>query len=310
MKEIKTIGQARQAGKEFGQEMNARDERLEFDFKDLAASIKDAGVNDFDTDTLAALLALPDNQFRILAPVFLDALEGEYNKTNNQLLMLRTLNLTGQTYEDIREEYQALCDELDSTMENVSAIKISFMKEMIGLFYNSISEIDGVEKCILNVPVEVCRQDVRLPEYAHLTDSGMDVFALEDVTINPGETKIIPTGIKVRIPKGYEIQVRDKSGRALKTKLRVANAPGTIDCGYRDEIGVIIENIEPFIRHADIDENGRLYNVEFGSSYTIERGQKFAQLVLAKVPKIAWVPVESVADSEDRGGGFGSTGLN
>lgn len=224
--------------------------------------------------------------------------------------MLRTLNVTGQTYDSIREEYDLICHELDESSGKIAQIKIDFMKELVGLFYNSIAEIDGIEKTILNVFVEVCRPHVRLPEYAHLTDSGMDVFALEEVTINPGETKIIPTGIKVRIPKGYEIQVRDKSGRALKTKLRVANAPGTIDCGYRDEIGVIIENIEPFIRRADIDENGRLYNVEFGSSYTIERGQKFAQLVLAKVPKIAWVPVESVADDEDRGGGFGSTGLN
>jgi dUTP pyrophosphatase len=150
-----------------------------------------------------------------------------------------------------------------------------------------------------------------MPTYAHLTDSGMDVYALDDITIVPGETKLVPTGIKVAIPAGYELQVRPKSGRCLKTKLRVANTPGTIDAGYRDEIGVIIDNIEPFIKSADIDENGRLYNVEFGSSYTIGKGEKFAQLVLCEVPKAVFYQVESVGEvaNDGRNGGFGSTGV-
>jgi dUTP pyrophosphatase len=122
---------------------------------------------------------------------------------------------------------------------------------------------------------------------------------------------LVPTGIKVAIPAGYELQVRPKSGRCLKTKLRVANTPGTIDAGYRDEIGVIIDNIEPFIKSADIDENGRLYNVEFGSSYTIGAGEKFAQLVLAEVPKAIFYQIESVSEvaNDGRNGGFGSTGV-
>ena len=310
MSEIKTIGQARQAGRDYGMRLNEQDRQLDIDFESLSAEIKKAGLDDVDTDVLAGLLSLPEAQFKMLAPVFLSELEATYNRTNNQLLTLRTLNLTNTTFEDLQDEYKSLCDEIDKTMTDISKPKCDFMKEMVGIFYNSIAEIDGVEKCVLNLYVEKCHPDARLPEYAHLTDSGMDVFAVEDITINPGETKLVPTGLKVRIPKGYELQVRPKSGRALKTKLRVANTPGTIDAGYRDEIGVIIDNIEPYIKHADMDENGRLYNVEFGSSYTIEKGQKFAQLVLAKVPKVAWTEVESVADNEDRGGGFGSTGLN
>ena len=150
-----------------------------------------------------------------------------------------------------------------------------------------------------------------MPAYAHETDSGMDVYALEDITIAPGETKLIPIGIKVAIPAGYELQVRPKSGRCLKTKLRVANTPGTIDAGYRDEIGVIIDNIEPFIKSAEMGEGGVLYNVEFGSSYTIGAGEKFAQLVLCEVPKALFYEVESVSTIENDGrkGGFGSSGL-
>ena len=149
-----------------------------------------------------------------------------------------------------------------------------------------------------------------MPTYAHLTDSGLDIYATEDITIAPGETVLVPTGFKVALPFGYELQVRPKSGRCLKTKLRVANTPGTIDAGYRDEIGVIIDNIEPYIKSAKIDENGRLYDVEFGSSYTIGKGEKFAQLVLCEVPKAVFYEVESVAGiGEDRQGGFGSTGV-
>jgi dUTP pyrophosphatase len=177
--------------------------------------------------------------------------------------------------------------------------------------YNALAEAEGVAKKTILIPIESCREGAKMPTYAHLTDSGMDVYALEDITIAPGETKLVPTGIKVAIPSGYELQVRPKSGRCLKTKLRVANTPGTIDAGYRDEIGVIIDNIEPFIKSADMDEAGRLYNVEFGSSYTIGAGEKFAQLVLCEVPKAAFFEVEAVSaiDNDGRNGGFGSTGL-
>jgi dUTP pyrophosphatase len=182
---------------------------------------------------------------------------------------------------------------------------------MLGMTYNALAEAEGVAKKNILIPIEYCRDGARTPTYAHLTDSGMDVYALEDITIAPGETKLVPTGLKVAIPAGYELQVRPKSGRCLKTKLRVANTPGTIDAGYRDEIGVIIDNIEPFIKSADIDENGRLYNVEFGSSYTIGKGEKFAQLVLAEVPKAIFYQVENVSEvaNDGRNGGFGSTGV-
>jgi dUTP pyrophosphatase len=263
-------------------------------------------------DELATLLAMPEEHFAILAPVFLAELEKGLKNINDQMLLVQSMNLTGLKAENVREQYEAICAEIDDQMGDIiSHQKRDFLKQMLGITYNALAEAEGIAKKNILIPLEFCHTDAKMPAYAHLTDSGMDVYALEDITIAPGETKLVPIGIKVAIPAGYELQVRPKSGRCLKTKLRVANTPGTIDAGYRDEIAVIIDNIEPFIKSADIDENGRLYNVQFGSSHTIGKGEKFAQLVLAEVPKAIFYEVEKVADiaNDGRNGGFGSSGL-
>lgn len=309
MDNIETLEQAKLAGKQLGGKLLKQEKEINLDFSNLMNDITSVDENDSEMQTLAALLSLPNDKFNLLAPAFYEELEKAYNSSNNQLLLSRSLNLSGKTVEEIREDYENLCNLIDEQLIGYPVKKVDFLKQLIGLFYNAISEADGIEKQILEVPIELCHPDAKLPTYAHLTDSGMDVYAVEDITINPGQTVLVPTGIKVAIPKGYELQVRPKSGRSLKSKLRVANAPGTIDAGYRDEVGIIIDNIAPVIKSADMDENGRLYNVLWGESYTIEKGEKIAQLVLAKVPKVAWMQVDSVMDSNDRGGGFGSTSL-
>jgi dUTP pyrophosphatase len=263
-------------------------------------------------EEIATLLALPEESFALLAPLFLDELQKNYHNINDQLTMVQALNVAGLKAEDAKNEFIKICKEIDDQLGDVLTYqKRDFLKQMLGMTYNALSEAEGVAKKTILIPIEYCREGAKMPTYAHLTDSGMDVYALEDITIAPGETKLVPTGLKVAIPSGYELQVRPKSGRCLKTKLRVANTPGTIDAGYRDEIGVIIDNIEPFIKSAKMDENGRLYEVEFGSSYTIGAGEKFAQLVLCEVPKAAFYQVESVGaiENDGRAGGFGSSGL-
>jgi dUTP pyrophosphatase len=94
----------------------------------------------------------------------------------------------------------------------------------------------------IDVFVEICRDGVDIPQYSRPGDAGMDVCAAEETVIKPGETVIVPTGLKLAIPEGYEIQVRPRSGISLNTPLRIANSPGTIDSGYRDEMGIIIWN--------------------------------------------------------------------
>jgi dUTP pyrophosphatase len=149
----------------------------------------------------------------------------------------------------------------------------------------------------MKVYVERLRDDIELPEYKNIGDAGMDVRAAENVFVHNEETVIIPTGIKVAISPGYEIQIRPRSGLSYKTSLRIANAPGTIDAGYRDEIGVIVTNIDP-VRDPDCVEG-----------YYIYRGDRIAQLILKQVEQIEWEEVDNINAIEgDRGGGFGSTG--
>lgn len=133
-----------------------------------------------------------------------------------------------------------------------------------------------------------------LPAYETVGSAGMDVRAAIDVpiTIASGKSAIIPTGLYVEIPVGYEIQVRSRSGLAAKKQVFVSNAPGTVDSDYRNQIGVILMNLGT-------------------EGFVVEPGDRIAQLVLNEVPQINWVVVDSqdALSSTDRGlNGFGSTG--
>lgn len=301
---------AKNAAKKMVAQAHQEQKTKKFALEAVLREIEQINPENGSFEEISALLSLPEEQFAILAPLFLLELEKSFRNVNDELAMAQAMNAAGVRAEDVTTEYCKLCEELDNQMAGVlSAQKRSFLKGLIAITYNAVSETEGIAKRNILIPIEYCREDAKMPAYAHLTDAGMDVFATEEITINPGETKLIPLGIKVALPIGYELQVRPKSGRSLKSKLRVANTPGTIDAGYRDEIGVIVDNIDPFIKSAEMDENGRLYNVEFGSSITIGKGEKFAQLVLSEVPKAVFYEVETVAGmGEDRQGGFGSTG--
>ncbi|HWK40410.1 MAG TPA: dUTP diphosphatase [Croceibacterium sp.] len=128
-----------------------------------------------------------------------------------------------------------------------------------------------------------------LPAYATHGAAGMDVVSAEDLTLAPGARHAVASGFSVAIPEGYEIQVRPRSGLALKHGITVPNTPGTIDSDYRGELKVILINhgVEPF---------------------PIHRGDRIAQLVLAPVTQAAWREVDELDDTDRGAGGFGSTG--
>ncbi len=311
IQEIKTVEDAEAVARRIAEGAEMQELAKKQEVIDTLSELQNFDASGGGFEEISALLALPEDAFALLAPAFLAELEKSFNRTNDKMAMLQALNLAGIKAEDVEQEYELICSQLENDMMDILSIqKIDFIKRLLALTYNTVLEAEGIAKRKMLIPIEFCHKNAQMPTYAHLTDSGLDVYALEDITIEPGQTALIPTGLKCALPLGYELQVRPKSGRCLKTKLRVANTPGTIDAGYRDEIGVIIDNIEPFIKSAKIDENGRLYDVEFGSSYTIGKGEKFAQLVLCEVPKAIFYEVESVAGiGEDRQGGFGSTGV-
>jgi dUTP pyrophosphatase len=129
-----------------------------------------------------------------------------------------------------------------------------------------------------------------LPSYAHPGDAGMDVRSVEELVVEPGGRKLVRTGLVMMLPPGYEAQVRPRSGLALKNGVTVLNTPGTIDEGYRGEVGVILANLgaEPF---------------------RVEKGAKIAQIVIAPCTRAEIVETAEIDETARGTGGFGSTGV-
>src|SRR5215475_9610432 len=137
----------------------------------------------------------------------------------------------------------------------------------------------------MHVPIQRVHRDAVLPSYAHgpKEDAGMDLHAVEDVTLEPGTSKLVPTGLTIELPSGYEAQVRPRSGLAFKHAITMPNAPGTIDPGYRGEIRVILLNL------------GR-------EPYTIRAGDRIAQMIVARYEHVEWLEA-GLADSTRGSGG-------
>ncbi|HWR54085.1 MAG TPA: dUTP diphosphatase [Bryobacteraceae bacterium] len=142
----------------------------------------------------------------------------------------------------------------------------------------------------MTLRIKRLRLDAWLPEYAHgpEEDAGMDLRAAEAAVLAPGKPALVPTGIAIELPSGYEAQLRPRSGLALKHSITVPNAPATIDPGYRGEVRVILLNLG-------------------SEAYRIERGDRIAQMVIARYERVEWE--ESELNESVRGeGGFGSSG--
>ena len=133
------------------------------------------------------------------------------------------------------------------------------------------------------------RPDAIIPAYAHPGDAGLDLHACEDVALDPGVACLVPTGVAIELPEATEAQVRPRSGLALKHSVTVLNTPGTIDEGYRGEVGVVLINHGP-------------------TTFQVTRGMRIAQLVVQKRWTVEVVEVDGLTDTTRGAGGFGSTG--
>jgi len=158
--------------------------------------------------------------------------------------------------------------------------------------------------------IELCHDEAKIPKYSHPYDAGLDVVAVEDVLIHPQQTVIIKTGLKVSVPEGYSLDIRARSGVSLNTPLRVSNGIGTVDNAYLDEVGVLLTNTS--LRNEELtpiflNSKGNKQGI-----YLIRKGDKICQFVLNEVPRIKFLECTNVKDQSlsDRNGGFGSTGIN
>lgn len=131
-----------------------------------------------------------------------------------------------------------------------------------------------------------------LPSYSTPLSAGMDIRANleEPITLQPGERRLIPTGLFIALPEGYEAQIRPRSGLAIKHGITVLNSPGTIDADYRGEVGIIL------INHSD-------------KAFVIEDGERVGQMVVAQYSRVAWNETDTLDETERGAGGFGHTGV-
>jgi dUTP pyrophosphatase len=157
----------------------------------------------------------------------------------------------------------------------------------------------------MKVKIKKLHPDAVIPEYKTAGASGFDLVALEDTLVMPGETKMVKTGIAVEVPEGYELQVRPRSGTSLKTPLRVANSPGTVDSDYRGECCVIMTNMGVAM---SLDNTPGKTRLSMSASQMIKKGDRIAQGVICPVVHVEFEEVQELSDSIRGSSGFGSSG--
>lgn len=246
-------------------------------------------------DLLGQILSLTNEQ--------LDELEGSYEDLINSMAENQTLieevkqhfKLEGCTLnglithkENVLAEMRALINNIPDTSERHKKLGHKIL-DVVAILYDKVAE--NYDFKIVKIPLEICHQNAVIPTYAHNDDAGFDFYLPEDLEIEAHQTVIAKVGLKMAIPVGYELQIRPRSGLSFKTGLRVANAPGTVDSGYRDEIGVICWNTS--------DEK-----------ITLKAGERIAQGVLNEIPRGQFHIVEDITKvvGSNRNGGFGSSG--
>ena len=236
---------------------------------------------------------LPDESVELILPQIEDEFkklveeQDLVNKTKTEFLQegytLADIKALKQSYDDIAEDYFKIVKPTSPKGRYISAL--------VGVYKGILDKIaqEGFSRTV-NIKVLKETEDAVLPTYAYFGDAGADLYANEEVDIQPNEVKIIPTGLKVEIPDGYEMQVRPRSG--MSTKTPILGILGTVDSGYRGPLGVMLYN------HGDIP-------------YRVQKGDRIAQMVVNKVEYADIEFVDNVkAIGEDRGGGFGHSGIS
>lgn len=233
---------------------------------------------------------LPDESVELILPQieeeFKKLIEEQdlVNKTKTEFLQ------EGYTLADIKalkESYDSIAEDYFKLVKPTSP-KGRYISALVGVYKGILDKIaqEGFSRTV-NIKVVKENEDAVLPQYAHFSDAGADLYSNEEVDINPNEVKIISTGLKVEIPNGYEMQIRNRSGMTVKTPILVQL--GTIDSDYRGTIGIMMYN------HGDIP-------------YRVQKGDKIAQAVIMPTYHGNFLIANSLTETERGENGFGSTG--
>lgn len=254
----------------------------------ITNNFKGFGIDNETIDQLSELLDMPDERFAAISKISSANMKELYNTPEFESQIREALKMHPIT--DLDSEISGLKESIKQIDEEseLSVEKKEFLKGIINGTMDNIIRVMENPREKIAVKIEKINSNAIIPTYAHPTDAGADVTAAEAISIAPGETKLVHTGLKMAIPAGYEVQVRPRSGLSLKTGLRVANAPGTVDSNYRGEVCIIMTNTG-------------------SETENINVGDKIAQLLIALTPMMVFTET-TVDDNTDRGtGGFGST---
>lgn len=285
--------------------------------------IEAGGVVDESTDEMidnmipiVKMLSLDDELFEQIRPLFEESIIGGFTRDDYKNVLREAINQdeTFDKDETINQFTTFFSTILYATNSNGgSESKQAFVEKIIRAYTDSLDSVIK-DMDIISIPIELISEDGRMPQFANEGDAGADLYSTVEMDLNPGEQTIIPLGFKVQLPEGYAMLIQPRSGQSAKTKLRICNTPGLIDSGYRGEVGVLVENIEPPIRGIDSHyvESGKLIidAIDYGTTLHIDKGMKLAQARIVRVPKVTYNQTDYVNENTMRGtGGFGSTGI-
>ena len=256
------------------------------------------------TDAIQDMMNIPDSFFK--ASTGREMINGVLKQIDVQemaKIQAKEFRDNGMSYAQVvvacAEMQREIRDLIEAFEEqDIIAAKKVFLQEIFSKFLDLPEYLlKDYPKYDAEILTELCHPNAKLPAYAHEDDGGADVYAIEDIIIQVGETVLIPTGLKMAIPKGWMVSVRPRSSLSLKTGLRIANAPGTIDANYLAEVGIIAFNTG-------------------SESVKINSGDRIAQFILERAYKAEFVPTNDVTKhtTENRANesgeqGFGSTGV-
>lgn len=246
-----------------------------------------------EVEELFRLLALPDKEFNILAPAFLDQFRSSYENVDDRIIMAQAFNASGATIESARESYLTLMDEIEESLSNqFSKEKVDFLKMIVMMTLNLIEETEGIPSRILRVAIKKIDPTIIIPKANNTNGRGLEIRSPKEYELMGNEAITIPLGFILSVPTGYVFDVEQSIELIRKTPLKVYNASGVIDAENEREICVLVHNTNPVSTKAFLYEDELI--LEKDPVFLIEKGKLLGYLVLKEAPMAAFYEIDSI----------------